>query len=87
MPRFDGTGPQGLGPLTGRGRGFCVMKLPNQDHPTATGIAGAGGEPFGRQTGNPGTLQQLHTDADRLDVLLRSFRRSLDRLSPRQRFH
>ncbi|MBM3228369.1 hypothetical protein FJZ20_00555 [Candidatus Pacearchaeota archaeon] len=23
MPRFDGTGPQGLGPLTGRGLGPC----------------------------------------------------------------
>ncbi len=24
MPRFDGTGPNGKGPLTGRGRGSCV---------------------------------------------------------------
>ena len=23
MPGFDGTGPQGRGPLTGRGRGYC----------------------------------------------------------------
>jgi len=23
MPRFDGTGPRGLGPMTGGGRGFC----------------------------------------------------------------
>ncbi len=23
MPNFDGTGPQGQGPLTGRGRGHC----------------------------------------------------------------
>lgn len=23
MPRFDGTGPWGLGPMTGRGMGFC----------------------------------------------------------------
>jgi hypothetical protein len=28
MPGFDGTGPLGQGPFTGRGRGFCVMKLP-----------------------------------------------------------
>jgi hypothetical protein len=27
MPGFDGTGPMGLGPLTGGGRGFCVMPL------------------------------------------------------------
>jgi hypothetical protein len=27
MPGFDGTGPMGLGPLTGRGMGFCAVKL------------------------------------------------------------
>ena len=25
MPGFDGTGPIGQGPMTGGGRGFCVM--------------------------------------------------------------
>jgi len=25
MPGFDGTGPRGLGPMTGRGLGFCAM--------------------------------------------------------------
>ena len=24
MPRGDGTGPMGLGPMTGRGAGFCA---------------------------------------------------------------
>ena len=24
MPQFDGTGPSGKGPLTGRGRGLCL---------------------------------------------------------------
>lgn len=24
MPRGDGTGPMGLGPMTGRGAGFCT---------------------------------------------------------------
>jgi hypothetical protein len=27
MPGFDGTGPRGLGPITGGGRGFCVVPL------------------------------------------------------------
>lgn len=26
MPGFDGTGPQGTGPLTGRGLGYCVLR-------------------------------------------------------------
>ncbi|MGI5882139.1 MAG: DUF5320 domain-containing protein [Dethiobacteria bacterium] len=27
MPGFSGTGPQGGGPLTGRGRGFCIQPV------------------------------------------------------------
>jgi hypothetical protein len=27
MPGFDGTGPRGIGPMTGRGLGYCVMPL------------------------------------------------------------
>jgi len=27
MPRFDGTGPRGMGPMTGRGFGPCGMGL------------------------------------------------------------
>jgi hypothetical protein len=28
MPRFDGTGPQGQGPMTGRGEGYCAVEIP-----------------------------------------------------------
>ncbi len=38
MPGFDGTGPGGMGPMTGGGRGFCNP-------------AGAGGSLFGRGLG------------------------------------
>ncbi|MCG6982784.1 MAG: DUF5320 domain-containing protein [Deltaproteobacteria bacterium] len=27
MPRFDGTGPGGMGSMTGRGRGFCALPM------------------------------------------------------------
>jgi len=27
MPGFDGTGPSGMGPLTGGGRGYCVVAV------------------------------------------------------------
>lgn len=30
MPRFDGTGPMGLGPRTGRGMGRCPFFYPRQ---------------------------------------------------------
>ena len=41
MPGFDGTGPMGMGPMTGGGRGFCS--------PWGIGAAGAYG--FPRWTG------------------------------------
>ena len=28
MPGFDGTGPRGQGPMTGRGEGYCALVLP-----------------------------------------------------------
>jgi hypothetical protein len=27
MPRFDGTGPMGQGPMTGRGTGYCAVQV------------------------------------------------------------
>ena len=27
MPNYDGTGPQGKGPMTGGGRGYCVLSI------------------------------------------------------------
>ena len=41
MPGFDGTGPRGMGPMTGGGRGFCS--------PWGIGMAGRYG--FPRRTG------------------------------------
>lgn len=38
MPGFDGTGPVGMGPMTGGGRGFCVAP-----------VAGMRPRPFGRR--------------------------------------
>jgi len=31
MPSFDGTGPQGEGPMTGRGEGYCALVLPSRE--------------------------------------------------------
>jgi len=27
MPGFNGTGPRGMGPMTGSGRGYCIVPL------------------------------------------------------------
>jgi hypothetical protein len=46
MPLFDGTGPRGLGPMTGRGEGYCSMVLPSPDAGRAPyGYAGLAGRP------------------------------------------
>ena len=44
MPRFDGTGPQGQGPMTGRGEGYCAMVLPESGQ-APYGYAGLQGVP------------------------------------------
>jgi len=53
MPRFDGTGPMGEGPLTGGGRGNCNTACPK---PLLKPIPGIGrgfgqGRGFGRSRG------------------------------------
>jgi len=45
MPGFDGTGPQGQGPLTGRGEGYCAVRLPDGPEQPAYGYAGLQGTP------------------------------------------
>ena len=48
MPRGDGTGPAGLGPMTGRGAGYCAgYSASGYTNP----IAGRGGFGFGRGGG------------------------------------
>ena len=50
MPGFDGTGPRGLGPMTGGGRGFCAVPLP-QTRPAYMGRAAY--SPYGAPWGVP----------------------------------
>ena len=46
MPGFDGTGPRGLGPMTGRGEGYCAFTLPEPGtEGTSYGYAGLAGIP------------------------------------------
>lgn len=45
MPRFDGTGPKWSGPMTGKGRGHCILKIPSTPEEPVTGFAGESGRP------------------------------------------
>ena len=55
MPGFDGTGPRGLGPMTGRGEGYCAITLPS---PGTARAPSAQNRPYGYagQAGVPVTL-------------------------------
>jgi hypothetical protein len=35
MPNYDGTGPNGKGPMTGYGRGYCVIPISNSEQELA----------------------------------------------------
>ncbi|MBN1786927.1 MAG: DUF5320 domain-containing protein [Sedimentisphaerales bacterium] len=52
MPGFDGTGPLGQGPMTGRGRGFCVLKSSKENPGQVEGLAGLQGRPISRKVNN-----------------------------------
>lgn len=47
MARFDGTGPNGQGPMTGRGMGNCIKPVDNNNQ----GFFGRGFFGFGRGCG------------------------------------
>jgi hypothetical protein len=44
MPRLDGTGPRGEGPMTGRGEGYCAVRIPDSGE-EPYGYAGLEGKP------------------------------------------
>ena len=46
MPGFDGTGPLGQGPMTGQGRGFCVLTSLEENPDQVQGFVGIDGKPI-----------------------------------------
>lgn len=58
MPAFDGTGPRGLGPMTGRGEGYCALVLPSPGTRSVPyGYAGLSGAPV--RSGYPYETQSV----------------------------
>jgi hypothetical protein len=45
MPGYDGTGPRGRGPMTGKGDGYCVLEIPEDPCQLRTGLVGLSGRP------------------------------------------
>jgi hypothetical protein len=52
MPGFDGTGPLGQGPMTGQGRGFCVLTSSEGNSNEMQGVAGLQAVPFSQKIRN-----------------------------------
>ena len=52
MPGFNGKGPSGQGPLTGKGRGFCILKSSEKNPHQVQGFAGLQGMPVDQKTEN-----------------------------------
>jgi len=55
MPGFDGTGPLGQGPMTGRGQGFCVLTSSEENPGQVKGLAGIDGKLIGEIKTNEGS--------------------------------
>ena len=54
MPGFNGMGPRGKGPMTGKGMGYCVVKLdeqPIEKLPATEGVFRGRGAGFGAARG------------------------------------
>ncbi len=49
MPGFDGTGPLGQGPMTGRGLGFCVLTTSEENPGKVKGFAELQSVPVGQK--------------------------------------
>ncbi len=64
MPGFDGTGPAGLGPMTGRGNGYCVLRKTGTGDGPLIGFAGLSGCPI--LSGRPGPVLDRHQIRTRL---------------------
>jgi len=80
MPGLDGTGPRGRGPMTGRCRGFCALKVPPKPEEPISGFAGQAGRPFTLPPIRKATLAQLHGQAARMEDVLRAIRGRIERL-------
>jgi hypothetical protein len=95
MPGFDGTGPRGLGPITGGGRGFCVVPLsPSSptytekgDYPPTYGVPGSTPS-YGAGSTNPAAVPfaSQMTRVQELDFIknqAQAMRRQLEQIEAR----
>ena len=74
MPGFDGTGPRGQGPMTGKAQGFCLLNIPDVVGEAETGYAGLAGKPIAMKPDHP------CADSGSLHRRLRALQAALDEM-------
>ena len=81
MPGYDGTGPAGAGPMTGKGRGYCVMELPeNEKLPEiVSGVLSEMKEPVSHDA-SPDETAQLYSRLSQMQIALRDLDRRIENL-------
>lgn len=58
MPGFDGTGPSGQGPMTGLCRGFCALRVSEENPAGVEGFAGLNGDIVNLKVENPENVER-----------------------------
>jgi len=70
MPGFDGTGPRGLGPMTGGARGYCAMPVGNTGAGYRRGYTypprGIASDPYYQAPVDQQDIELLKNEFDRL---------------------
>ena len=86
MPGLDGTGPRGRGPITGKGRGFCILKVSGEPNEPLSGFVGRSGVPvrFGPDGIAVGSVS-LRLWAELLEAELREIRLRITALEREKR--
>jgi hypothetical protein len=81
MPGFDGTGPRGMGPMTGGGRGFCGLYRARVWHPYWAGRWAGYGYTYGAAPTREQELDFLKNKAQALRDHLKELETEIGRLS------
>jgi hypothetical protein len=89
MPGFDGTGPNGMGPMTGGGRGFCSpwgagirnYAFPRRTPYTYPAYGAHGFGPFAPRISREQELEFLKSQAEALRDELKNLETEIGKLS------
>jgi len=66
--------------MTGRGSGFCVLKVPQEPNAPAAGTAGQTGRPVGGTSASWAELARLRSEAKRIEAILTAIRSRIEAL-------